>query len=164
MAKVNVRDLSILVGQDGSAVALTADLKCGPGDFAFDGVQENFSAVNDILCNGLYEEATYGAEEPVTATLTVYHDGTLTDSVSGKPLDFVLQTGAYASTGTTVDPGGTVWKVDVIVTFVKNGIASTMRFNTVRLTASYATTAEANTITLSMSARGRPGRAPLEVS
>lgn len=159
-----MRDLQILSGQDGSTVALTADLKCGPGDFAFDGVQEAFSAAVPILCNGVFEELVYGAEEPVTGTVTIYHDGTLTDAVSGKPLDLALKTGTYSS-GTTVNPGGVgPWACDLVWGVSKAGVTSQVRFNTCRLRISYGTAAEANTISLSWEAHGRPGRAKIEVS
>lgn len=163
MAKVNLKDLSFLSGQDGAAVALAVDLKCGPGDFAFDGVEAGFVPAQPIMCNGVFEELTAGASQPVTWTVTIYHDGSLTDSVSGKPLDFVLKTGTFAA-ATTVDPGGVVWATDVLWGVTKGGITSTVRFNNCRVTATYATAAEANTITLSGTAYGRPGRAQMEVS
>lgn len=159
-----MKDITILVGIDGSTVALSADLKCGPGDFAFDGVQEGFAAAQPIYCNGRFEELTEGAEEPVTGSVTIYHDGTLTDTVSGKPLDFVLKTGAFSS-GTTVNPGGVgPWACDIVWTVVKGGVSSTVRFNTCRLKVGYSTAAEANTLALSWEAHGRPGRAKMEVS
>lgn len=158
-----MRDLAILTGQDGRSPVVAVDLKCGPGDFSLDGIQAGFYATNDIMCNGIFEETTRGADEPVTGTLTIYHDGTLTDSVSGKPLDFVLQTGSYLA-GTTVDPGGDVWRCDMRVTFVKGGYSSTITLYNCRLSASYSVSAEANTIALSFSARGRPGFAPMVVS
>jgi len=164
MAKVNLRDLTILAGQDGTAVVLSADLRCGPGDFAFDALKEAFSAVNAIYCNGVFEEMTYGSQEPVTGSVTIYHDGSLTDTITGKPLDFVLKTGLFAS-GTTVNPGGQgPWACDLVWGVSKGGVVSQVKFHTCRLTASYATNAEANTISLSWEAHGRPGFAPVVIS
>ena len=76
----------------------------------------------------------------------------------------MLKTGAYAS-GTTVNPGGVgPWAGDLVVTLVKAGVVSTVRFNTCRFKADYSVAAEANTIALSWEAHGRAGRSKVEIS
>lgn len=161
MGTHNLRHITAITFYDGSGTPLSCSLGPGPKDLQISDVEEGFMAALDVMDGGDFHDRVYGEAQPVNGSLTVIQDAAFTDAGTGRPMDAALKTGAFASTGTTVDPGGLVWAGDIIVTLSRAGVSGTITFYNCRMKASFSADLNGNKMALSWSARGRNGNAPM---
>lgn len=165
MAVVTSKLVASIVGSDASGTPVNYTFGPFPGnmDLSLEGLQAGQVEGIAVLSNGTFLEMVEGDDVPVTFSITLLHDGKLIDNSTGKPLNMALKLGTYAS-GTTKDPGGLVWSVDVVVTMTRSGVSSTITLRNCRLTASFATAKEGNTISLSGTAYGTGALRPVTIA
>lgn len=98
-----------------------------------------------ITSRGEHVELVVGNDIFPTVSFSVFHDGDATSGASETILDMLLKTGAFAS-GVTVDDGGVVWTVDLVLTQVRGGLTNVLTLKNVRLAVDYSEAAEGNKI------------------
>jgi hypothetical protein len=131
--------------KDGTGSPITATAGPGPGDMTLDPFEEANTAATKVLNRGDYMEMVYGEDNEVSFSITVHQVGDLTgESI----LDAINKTGNFAS-GITVDPGGVVWALDVVVTMVRDGVTNVFTLSTCRLKASWSEALEGNKFSIS---------------
>jgi hypothetical protein len=165
MAVYTSKLVASIVGSDATGTPISYTFGPFPGamDLSIDGLQAGQVEALPVMSNGTFLELVEGDDVPVTFSITMLHDGKLIDASTGKPLNMALKLGTYAS-GTTKDPGGLVWTVDVVVTLTRSAVTSTITLRNCRLTATYATAKEGNTIALSGTAYGTGSARPATVA
>jgi hypothetical protein len=162
MSLVTLKHFSA-VGSDASGSPINCSLSPGPGDFQTDDLEHNMCEAQAVYNCGTFLELTEGQQKAINFSLTMYQDGKLTDNATGKPLDLALKQGTFAA-GTTRDPGGLVWTVNVVITLTRNGVTSTLTYTNVRLKVGFGLGADSNKLTLSGTAYGTGSTLPLVVS
>lgn len=140
----NRRHVSIQV-KDGTGTPITANLTPGEGDFKVSGLEQGDKEALPIYNRGAFLEMVTGDDKQVTGSVSVYHYGDLTGT---SVLDAIRKTGNFAS-GVTVDPGGVVWALDMVVTITDGTVTNTYTFSTCRFTTDWQEGKEANMFSIS---------------
>ena len=99
---VRTRKMIAVTLTTGSARSLTLDTY--PGDINVSGLQAGQADAVPVLDRGTFAELVESDDTFPTASITVHHDGRLTDAVTAKIADMILKQGA-ASADTTIEPG-----------------------------------------------------------
>lgn len=135
--------------KDATGTPIEATLGPGVGDFSVSGVEAGNVEMIPVYNRGDYLEGVDGDEKQITGSITLYHDGDLTDATNKTPWDGVNKTGAF-SAGVTTDPGGTgaSWTTDIVWTGTRNSVVHTLTFLTCRCVLDYGEAKEGNTITV----------------
>ena len=144
MSVLNSRHTTVTL-KDGTGTPITVTVGPGPGDMTISGFMEGDTTITKILNRGDYQESVYADDNEVPFTITIYHNGDLTGS---SVLDAILKTGSF-SAGVTVDPGGVVWALDVLVTMTRGAVTNTYTLNTCRLTTDWSEAISGNTFKIS---------------
>ena len=145
---VRTRKMVAVTLETGSARTLVLDTY--QGDTSLSGNQQGYVEGLPILDRGTYAESVEGDDQFPTHTVTLWHDGKLTDAVTAAILDMLNKQGAAAADVTT-DQGNVTWhlKVTITVTHPAGGV-DTYTLGNARVTWDYAAAADGNTISLSM--------------
>lgn len=131
--------------KDGTGTPITATAGPGPGDIKIGGLEEGDVAATKILNRGDFQELVLGEDKEVPFSITIHHVGDLTgESV----LDAIRKTGNFSS-GVTVDPGGVVWALDIVVTMTRGAVTNTFTLNTCRLMTDWSEAITGNTFSVS---------------
>ncbi len=135
--------------KDATGTPIEVTLGPGVGDFSISGVEAGNVEMVPVYNRGTYLEGVDGDEKQITGSITLYHDGDLTDASTKQPWDGVTKTGALAS-GVTTDPGGTgaSWTTDIVATWTRNAVVHTITLLTCRCVLDYGEAKEGNTITI----------------
>lgn len=144
MAIVTRKHASVKL-KDATGTPLEATLGPGVGDFTIDGLEAGGVEGIAIYNRGSYLEMVDGDQKQITGSITLYHDGDLTDATNKTPIDGALKTGAFAS-GTTTDPGGVSWTTDIVYTATRGAVTHTITLPTCRCVVSYTEDAAGNQI------------------
>jgi len=144
---ITTRKMIAVVLETGSATQYTLDTY--EGDVNFSGLEADFTEAVPVLDRGTYVGAVEGDDVFPTMTVTIKHDGRLTDAVSQKIGDMLLHQGAVAADVTT-DPEGRVWMLKIVVTVTyPGGGVDTFTVNNARFVSDYAAANDGNTLSLS---------------
>lgn len=164
MAIVTLKHATI-TGKDATGTPITVTLAPGPADFSMDDLEAGLCEAIAVQSAGEFLEMVEGAKKAIGWSLTLLHDGKLTDASNGKPYDLAMKQGTFAS-GTTRDPGGVVWTVDVVLVLTREGVSSTVTLTNNRLRIGMGLALEGNTLTLTGTAYGTgvSGTLPVVVS
>lgn len=146
---VNTRRMVGVVLTTGSGKTYTLDTY--PGDYKITGLQEGGLETIRILDRGVFVERVYGDDQPCTLTIDVMHDGALTSAAATKLIDMLKkQSGSFVASDTTVDPGGQVWALKVVLTVTHpGGTTTTITCGNARPTGDYSSAKEGNTLSMS---------------
>jgi len=140
------RKMVAMVLETGSANQYTLDTY--EGDVSISGMEAGFTEAVPVLDRGTYVGAVEGDDTFPTLTVTIKHDGRLTDAVTQKIGDMLLGQGAVSG-DTTTDPEGRVWMLKVIVTLTyPGGGVDTFTANNARFASDYAASNDGNTLSL----------------
>lgn len=125
---------------------LEVEVKPGEGNFTISGIEEGGWNAESVKDRGAHYEWVYTQEAEVTWSITIMHDGDLTDASTTRVMDFAKGTGAFAD-GVSFD-SGEVWTGKVEGTWTAHGLVHTLNQTDCRVTAEYAEGETGNTITL----------------
>jgi len=144
---VRTRKMIAVTLTTGSARSLTLDTY--PGDINVSGLQAAQADAVPLLDRGTFSELVESDDTFPTVSITVHHDGRLTDAVTAKIADMILKQGA-ASADTTLDPGGVCWTLKLVVTVTHpGGGVDTYTIGNARPMTDYAAASDGNTLALS---------------
>lgn len=127
--------------KDAAGSPLTRTVGPGPGDFTFDGLEENNTEAVAVMDRGSFLELVEGDDKQISFSVTIYVDG---DQTGSSVIDAVLKTGDWAS-ATTQDPGGVVHTADLLVTVTRGAVTNTYLLNNCRTVAKFTEGKEGNT-------------------
>lgn len=145
---VRTRKMVAMVLETGSARTLTLDTY--QGDVAISGNMAGYVESTPILDRGTYAEAIEGDDQFPTMTVTMWHDGKLTDAVTAKIIDMLNYQGA-ASADVTTDQGTVAKHIKATVTVTHpGGGVDTYTAGNARASYDYAAAADGNTISLTL--------------
>jgi hypothetical protein len=144
---------AVITGADATGSPISATLSPGPVDFSSDEEEAGGYEALPVMNGGDFLELVPGMQKFINFSLTLLQDGKLTDGATGKPFDLAMKQGTFAA-GTTRDPGGLVWTVNVVLTLTRNGVTATKTFTNCRLKVGYSTAIDGNKIALTGTAYG----------
>lgn len=130
---------------DASGSPKTATLGPGPGTLSFDGFEEANHEAISVQDRGTFMELVDGSDKEITGSIDVWMVGDLTGH---SVIDAIMKTGDFSS-GTTKDPGGVVWALDLTVTMTRNAVTNTFTFSNCRLKSSFKEAKEGNQFSIS---------------
>lgn len=130
---------------DGTPIA--ASLSPSLGDFSYSGAEEGNAEAIAIYNRGSFLELVEGDDKTITGSITVIHDGDLTDATNKLAIDAVMKTGAF-SAGVSTDPGLVVWTTDIVLTSTRGGVVHTHTLTTCRCTYDYSEANDGNKIVI----------------
>lgn len=137
----------VKIYDDTATTPLEVTASPGEGNFQISGIQEGGWQTEQIFDRGVPYERVRTQHAEVSFSITVMHDGDLTDASTMRILDLVTGTGAAAS-ATTFDSGGIVLTHKVELTVTRSGVTDTIDIEDCRITADYAEGESSNTITI----------------
>ena len=127
--------------KDGTGTPLTAILGPGPGDMTFGSLEEGNKAATKVLNRGSFQELVYGEDNEVPFSITCHMVG---DQTGESVTDALLKTGNFAS-AVTMDPGGLVYTLDILVSGTRGAVTNTYTLNNCRTVAKFTESKEGNT-------------------
>ena len=160
---ITTRKMVALVLTTGSAKTYTLDTY--EGDVTISGMMENYTEAVPVLDRGTYVGSVEGDDQFPTMTVTVKHDGKLTNAAATRLGDFLHKTG-FVSGDTTTDPEGRVWMMQVVatVTYPGGGVDTFTAVNA-RLTSDYSAAVDGNTLSLTWTCyRDGSATAPIQLT
>jgi hypothetical protein len=160
---VRTRKMVAVVLETGSATQYTLDTY--PGDVSMTGMEAGQTEALPILDRGTFAELVAGDDTFPSFTVTVHHDGDLTDAAAQKLGDMLLGQGKV-SADTTTDPGGQAWCLKLVVTVTHPaGGVDTYTVGNARPRYDYTAAADGNTLSLTFDCyRPSGGAAPIVLS
>ena len=139
--------------QDQTGTPISVSLAPGEGNFSLSGLEEAGREAVAYQNRLTFQELLQGAEKEITGSITIAHEGTVTDAATNKPYDGMAKKGTFAA-GVTADPGGLVWTTDIVFVTTRNAVAVTFTCNNCRVSMDYAEGAEGNLMTINFTAFG----------
>ena len=133
--------------KDHTGTPLSVPLGPGVGDFSYSGAEEGNSEAIPIYNRGSFQELVDGDDKTITGSITLYHDGDLTDATNKLPIDGVMKTGALSS-GVTADGGAVKWTTDVVHTATRGAVVHTTTLANCRCTYDYSEANDGNKIVI----------------
>lgn len=132
---------------DDTGTPITVNASPGEGNFQISGIQEGGWNAEAVFDRGAFYEWVYTQQAEISGSITVMHDGDLTDASTERLLDFITKAGAFTS-GTSFDSGGEVWTGQATGSWTAHGATHTLVKGNVRCTADYAEGETGNQITI----------------
>jgi hypothetical protein len=141
--------------ESASGAHTAIELGPGQGNMQISGLRENQTEKLPVMDRGEFLELVEGNQVFPTFTITVFHNGKITNSVDRTVLDSMLKTGAVASDSTT-DVGGQCWAGKVYWIGSRAGAASRIDLGNCDFSVDYGEALEGNTISISGTCYARP--------
>lgn len=139
------RHLSAIL-KDATGTPITVTLGPGPGDLKLSDLEYGNKESVPIYDRGTFLEQVHGDDKQPSFSLTVYHDGDLTAAAAVHAA--LNKTNDFAS-GVTVDPGGDVWALTLVVTITRSAVTNTYTLTNCRIKWDYSEAKDNNTIAIS---------------
>lgn len=133
--------------KDATGTPISASLSPSMGDFSYSGAESGNAEAIAIYNRGEYYGLVEGDDKTITGSITVIHDGDLTDATNKLAIDAVMKTGAF-SAGVSTDPGLVVWTTDIVLTSTRGGVVHTHTLTTCRCTYDYSEANDGNKIVI----------------
>lgn len=144
---VVTRKHGVVTMKDATGTPIVATLSPSLGDFSYSGAEAGNAEAIAIYNRGNFHELVEGDDKTITGSITLIHDGDLTDATNKTAIDAVMQTGAFTS-GVSTDPGTVVWATDIVLTSTRSGLVHTHTFLTCRCTYDYNEANDGNKIVI----------------
>lgn len=138
------RHLSMVL-KDLTATPITVTVGPGPGDLKMSDFEHGNTESVPIYDRGTFMEQVKGDDKQPSFSATVYHAGDLT--LASAVHAALNKTNDFAS-GVTVDPGGDVWALTLVVTITRGAVTNTYTLTNCRLAWDYSEAKDANTIAI----------------
>lgn len=119
----------------------------GAGNVNIQGLEADNREQEAVYDRGTFLERVPKSKKKYTVTVQIMHNGKLTDNTTETVMDALRGTGAFQS-GTTVDPGGIVWALDVELVIDRAGETDTLLFGNARPVADYSEGDPTNSISV----------------
>lgn len=161
MAIFTVKHATI-TGQDATGTPITKTLGPGAGNLTIGAIQAGLVEATPVYNRGTFLELVEGQQQAVEVGLELFQDGkvSLAAGAANSPSDLVLKKGDLAA-GTTVDPGGQVWTVDIVLVMTRAGVTSTCTIKNCRCSMAWSEALEGNKLAISGTAYGTGSTLPV---
>lgn len=146
MARFTSKNTTVTL-KDGGALSML--MGPGDGDVSIDSIEEDNSEATPVMDRGVFDGFVEGPDLQQGFSISLkMRNESLTDGAQDRILDVVRKTGLWAA-GTTKDPSGTKWALQVEVDMNDGSNTGKITLPCCRLTASISEGADGHTISIS---------------
>jgi hypothetical protein len=150
-----------IIGKDATGTPIDVDLAPGPGNMSIQGMEAGMVEGLPVYNRGTFYELVEGSQKGISFSIEVLQEGKFAaDGSTNRPGDLVLKAGTFAS-GTTTDPGGQVWAVDIVLTMTRNAVTSICTLKNCRVLVDFSEDANGNKVSISGTAYGTGSTLPV---
>jgi hypothetical protein len=142
---VRTRRHVLVVLKDATGTPITCTLGPGPGDFKMSGFEQSNKESVAVYDRGGFLEQVEGDDLQPSFSLTVHHAGDLT---AANAVHAALNKTDDFAAGVTVDPGGIIWALTLVVTITRSSVTNTYTLTNCRCKWDYSEGKDGNTIAI----------------